>query len=84
MIPNPFSSVKWAAIAAATLAIIGVIWRSIAGIKKAQRNEIALEAHRKEQANVKRSRKAAQEIRRVIRDEPDDALDQRLRDAGLS
>ncbi len=84
MIPNPFSSVKWAAIAATTLAIIGLILRTLSGIKKAQRNEIALEAHRKEQANVKRSREAAEKIRRVIRDEPDADLDQRLRDAGLA
>mgnify|MGYP000156224771 CR=1 FL=1 len=81
---NPFSSIKWTAIAGAVVVIARLIWRSIAGIKKAQRNEIALEAHRKEQANVKRSREAAKEIRRVIRDEPDADLDQRLRAAGLA
>lgn len=84
MITNPFSSMKWAAIAAALLAVLGVAWRAVIGIKKAERNKIALEAHRKEQNSVRKSREAADKIRRTIRNEPDSDLDQRLRDAGLA
>lgn len=76
-------TIKWAAIAATVIAVIGLILRTLSGVKRAERDRLTVETFQKEQSNARKARQAGNAAAEDARSLSDDDLDDRLRRAGL-